>query len=266
MASVDDGDDDGFNVALVKRRKKWWATNIVRPLASTSPRYFYESSLFPQLCALASQLDTIRSEAIALHRRSSERDVRGSVRGDFSNWTGDSTFETLAAEVGEQGGGWLKWWNNEAPDSPSVTDGLDWTIFGFVYAQGQYLEENGRQCPETMALLKRLPNVRVAGFSRVMPGTTIEPHTGYTGRVYDALAFHMALVVPKRGRCGLQCGNERHIWRKPGETIVFDDTFTHSAWNHAQDSDEGFELENGVRIILYIDFIVDESIWLQTPV
>lgn len=107
-----------------------------------------------------------------------------------------------------------------------------------------------------MAVLKCLKNVRVAGFSRLNAGTEIKPHSGFTGRPYGALAFHMGLVIPADESCGFQCFNEVHVWRNPGDMIVFDDTFTHAAWNRHSDA---------VRIVLYIDFALDPQEWLLFP-
>ena len=221
--------------------------------SSTNPRFFYDPDQFAQFQIVRNHLDDIIEEVTALTQRSVS--VTNEVIGNFSVWSGDNEFDSLAEKVSEEGG-WVKWWNNESPSDPNKTLGFDWTIFGFIYAPGSYIEANGLICPKTMAVLKSLKNVRVAGFSRLNPKTQIKPHTGYTGRRYDSLAFHMGLIIPTDGSCAFQCSNEVHTWKTPGEMIVFDDTFPHAAWNNS-DSD--------IRIVLYIDFIPNPEEWSKFP-
>ncbi|MGZ6015861.1 MAG: aspartyl/asparaginyl beta-hydroxylase domain-containing protein, partial [Phenylobacterium sp.] len=98
-------------------------------------------------------------------------------------------------------------------------------------------------CPQTAALLERLPlayqdsYAPTAMFSALDPRTRIPPHTGSTN---VRLLCHLPLILP--GPAGFRVGNETREW-KMGEAWVFDDTIEHEAWN---DADE-------VRVILILD-------------
>ncbi|MND38618.1 Aspartyl/Asparaginyl beta-hydroxylase [compost metagenome] len=76
-----------------------------------------------------------------------------------------------------------------------------------------------------------------AGFSRLRPGTVIEPHTGYSS---DVLRLHFGLDCP--AGASITVGGETRAWRD-GEFLLFDDTLLHSARN---DGDRD-------RLILLVD-------------
>lgn len=76
-----------------------------------------------------------------------------------------------------------------------------------------------------------------AGFSRLAPGTVIEPHYGYTDSV---LRLHLGLNCPPGA--SITVGEETRQWRE-NEVLLFDDTQRHSARN---DSDSE-------RLILLVD-------------
>ncbi|PQA88676.1 aspartyl/asparaginyl beta-hydroxylase domain-containing protein [Hyphococcus luteus] len=119
----------------------------------------------------------------------------------------------------------------------------DWSAL-YLWREG-VREEAAARFPKTMAALDAAPLDRVDGrgpmalFSRLKPGTRIDPHTGFLN---TRLICHLPLVMP--GQCGLRVGADVHHWRK-GELCIFNDTIEHEAWN---DSDE-------TRIILLF------SIW-----
>lgn len=95
--------------------------------------------------------------------------------------------------------------------------------------------------PRTTALLRCMPEVNYAGFTRLHARSRLAPHRHVNP---GALIAHVALVLPEGGACGLRVGGQEHLWRAPGEAVVFDDNLEHSAWN-----DTG-----GERILLYVDF------------
>lgn len=202
--------------------------------------YFFDARLFPELRGLLEHLPVIRAEAANVVRDDSIL----SVDPCFAEWAEDASFGDLAATLDKSEGGWVNWWNNARSVNP---DNDRWSVFGFVHGQGQYIEANCARCPRTAELLKAIPCIRVAGFSRLQPGAEIKPHRGFTGLEYGALAFHMGLFIPADGSCVLHCGAITHTWTKPGQQIVFDDCFTHWAWNRSTES---------MRVVLYIDFCV----------
>lgn len=71
------------------------------------------------------------------------------------------------------------------------------------------------------------PGVRNAGFSVLLPGAVIEPHTGFTT---DALRLHYGLRCPP-GDCAIRVGDDVRMWAN-GEALLFDDMVEHEAWNH----------------------------------
>ncbi|QXQ05108.1 aspartyl/asparaginyl beta-hydroxylase domain-containing protein [Sphingosinicellaceae bacterium] len=134
-----------------------------------------------------------------------------------------------------------------APGTPvrqwsGLNNSLDWTAFHLLHG-GRVVDENATRCPETMALLARIDQPRIAGrspnamFSLLRPHTRIPPHTGIAN---TRLVCHLPLIVPDG--CWFRVGAERREWRV-GEAFVFDDTIEHEA---ANDSDEP-------RIVLILD-------------
>ena len=114
----------------------------------------------------------------------------------------------------------------------------------------QFLIEHGKpnialreRCPQTAAVLDRLPLFDCAGrgpvafFSLLKPRTHIPPHTGATN---IRTIIHLPLIVPDG--CSFRVGNETRAW-VAGEAFAFDDTIEHEAING---SDE-------LRAVLIID-------------
>lgn len=106
----------------------------------------------------------------------------------------------------------------------------DWTAIHLL-EKGQRVEANARHCPETMALLERLPQPRVSGaspnamFSLLAPKTAIPPHVGVNN---TRLVCHLPLIVPDG--CWFRVGADTRHWQR-GEAFVFDDTIEHEALN-----------------------------------
>lgn len=116
--------------------------------------------------------------------------------------------------------------------------GHGWSVYGLV-AFGTRIEPALARCPVTARAIAKIPGLTTAGFSRLEPGAHIEPHVGWVTTVYRA---HLGLVVP-RG-CELCVGDDCRAWGE-GETLIFDDTVTHEAWNRSEE----------VRIVLLFDFV-----------
>lgn len=120
------------------------------------------------------------------------------------------------------------------PDNKwSGLDGsLDWSVC-FLWEFGRPNEPVLARCPETAALLERLPLMRVPGrapnvfFSMLAANSHIPPHTGVTN---TRAIIHLALEVP--GNCGFRVGNETREWEE-GKAFAFDDTIEHEAWNRS---------------------------------
>ncbi len=113
----------------------------------------------------------------------------------------------------------------------------------FLMRDGVPRPEVRDRCPQTTALLDRLPLLDVPGrgpaafFSVLAPRTRIPAHTGSTNL---RAIVHLGLIVPDG--CGFRVGGAVRQWRE-GEAFAFDDTIEHEAWN---DSDMP-------RVVLIID-------------
>lgn len=109
-----------------------------------------------------------------------------------------------------------------------------WSAY-FLWRHGQRIDEHCDRCPETAALMARLPLADHEGraptvfFSLLHPKTRIPPHTGVTNA---RTIIHLALIVPDG--CGFRVGGETRAWVE-GHAFAFDDTIEHEAWN---DSDQ----------------------------
>jgi ornithine lipid ester-linked acyl 2-hydroxylase len=133
-------------------------------------------------------------------------------------------------------------------DKSLTPDG--WKLFP-LYAWGLRMAANCALCPRTEALVKRVPNMKAAAFSRLDKGASFAPHRGNPTGILRA---HLGLRVPPGGRCAFTVGAERKTWGE-GELFVFDDTWLHSARNDGEHD----------RVILIVDFLArpDGGSWYE---
>lgn len=103
-------------------------------------------------------------------------------------------------------------------------------------------------CPNTVALLQSIPQVRAAMFALLPPGGKLNPHRDpFAG----SLRYHLGLVTPNSDACRIFVDGEAYSWRD-GEDVVFDETLVHWAENRTDQT----------RVILFCD--VERP--LHTPV
>lgn len=117
-----------------------------------------------------------------------------------------------------------------------------WSSF-YLWRDGRRQDDACALCPQTAALLERLPMQRQTNFAPTAMFSALEPRThipAHTGSVNTRLLVHLPLILP--GPCRFRVGNQTREWRL-GEAWVFDDTIEHEAWN---DTDE-------LRVILIFD-------------
>lgn len=93
--------------------------------------------------------------------------------------------------------------------------------------------------PEIHELMSQIPSINYAAFSKLGPRTQLTSHRHDNP---DALVLHMGLQIPRH--CTLNVGGAKHVWRRKGDMVIFDDTQLHSASNFS----------SGERIVLYVDF------------
>ena len=111
-----------------------------------------------------------------------------------------------------------------------------WRKF-YIKWYGSIVDEAYKLCPKTCELISQLPEVKLAMFSILEPGSKIKRHEGpFKG----CFRYHLGLNCPKDAF--IIVDNIKYGW-KDGDDILFDDTFTHEVNN----------LSNKVRIILFCD-------------
>lgn len=128
-----------------------------------------------------------------------------------------------------------------SPDQYSITNDNLWKTF-FLYAYGLKAHYNCQKCPQTTSLIEKIPGMKTAFFSILLPNKHIPEHKGpYKG----VLRYHLALKVPQpNNSCLIRVGNEIRHWQE-GKSLLFDDTFPHEAWNNGND----------IRVVLFLDII-----------
>ena len=96
-------------------------------------------------------------------------------------------------------------------------------------------------CPKTTALMREMPNVKIAMFSVLKPGAKILPHRGpYRG----CLRLHMGLITPNSDDCFINLDGKSYSWRD-GEVVLLDDSYLHYVENNT----------NKHRVILFCDIV-----------
>jgi beta-hydroxylase len=96
-----------------------------------------------------------------------------------------------------------------------------------------------QHCPVTCSLIDSMPEVHVAMFSVLEPGSKILPHHGPAKM---CLRYHLGLSTPNDDKCRITLNGETYSWRD-GEDVMFDDTLIHEVHN---DTDTR-------RIVLFLD-------------
>lgn len=187
-----------------------------------APRYYNWETVFPELKTIVENVDVIKGE-----------------------------LETLL-ESKE----WTPWPEETLYNGPDQNG--DWKVIPLVYTFPAYnpdstkwVSNNTSKCPKTTELLKNIPNIRTALFSKMGAETRLSQHQGWADLANYVLRCHLPLVVPKpeENLCGMWV--EGHVqYHKPGKILVFDDSKHHKAFN-ATDAE---------RIILIFDIMRPDSV------
>lgn len=114
-----------------------------------------------------------------------------------------------------------------------------WKVCGLVH-EGRRLESCCDLCPRTMDIIDKAGQVRMAGFSRMGPGTEILPHVDDVKDYVDRV--HLGVQIPE-GDCGIWVDGTQTKWQN-GKAFLFDPLLIHKAWNRTTED----------RIILLVDF------------
>ncbi len=110
-------------------------------------------------------------------------------------------------------------------------------------------------CPKSSNIISSLPNIKLAMFSLLEPGTKIHPHHGpYKGLI----RYHLGLITPNSDNCFISVNNIKYSW-KDGDGIIFDDTFEH--WvNNNTDKQRIILICDIIRPVNYLAHIINISL------
>lgn len=117
-----------------------------------------------------------------------------------------------------------------SPDHRGIARDDHWRCF-FIWGYGKRVAQNAALCPRTTAAVERIPGLLSAFYSIHTPGTLVPEHRGVSKTIINC---HLPLDVPGEAEvCGIEIDGRTYGWRE-GETLIFDDTYRHSAWNQTE--------------------------------
>ena len=158
---------------------------------------------FPQLDLLQANWQTIRDEALHLF---DEGYIRSAEKHN------DASFNSFFKQ------GWKRFY-------------LKW--YGEPLASAEAL------CPQTVALLRSIPDIKAAMFATLAPNSRLNPHRDpFAG----SLRYHLGLITPNSRDCRIFVDGEEHAWGD-GKDVVFDETYIHWVENKTDQT----------RVILFAD-------------
>lgn len=169
-------------------------------------RQFFGRDEFPWTAALEAETAAIRQELLAVMRD----------EGAFQPYVEDEP-------------------NRPPGEFGTLKNNPDWSAY-YLIKGGEPASGATARCPRTMAALGKVPLTDAPGrtpsvlFSLLKPGTRIQPHNG---QINARLICHLPLIVPPG--CALRVGNETRSWVL-GETLIFDDSIEHEAWNDSRET------------------------------
>lgn len=198
----------------------------------------YRSDLLRHLNVLEKNFETIRDEAVRCLRTY-----------PVLSYTRDRDFFVNKTKLPDRTG-WVKSW--PVPPSTRIVK----HDFGLIVSNVE-IPLNARACPRTMDVLRnQLEGVSVAGFSWLLPKSSLSRHVDRTS---DAYTVHLGLIVPEEDDNTLVVFDVRSdeksvvertdlkiketIHQKEGVSFSFDDSFLHEAHNTSTED----------RIILYLN-------------
>lgn len=127
----------------------------------------------------------------------------------------------------------------DAAAGTATPESCQWRPF-FLHGHGFPIAENLARCPHTATALSQIPDLKTAFFSALAPGAHIPAHRGVTKGL---ITCNLGLIVPRDGDARMRVHDRVLRWAE-GQTLVFDDTYDHEAWNDS----------NGTCVVLLIQF------------
>ena len=130
------------------------------------------------------------------------------------------------------------------------SNGDEWKVIPFVHtfpandeAAREWIGPNCTQCPKTTEVLKSIPSIRTALYSRMGPDTTLSPHQGWAVLSNHVLRCHLALVAPEANASGVGVVTSASDAAEPtvetrhheaGKLMMFDDSRMHFGFNKGE--------------------------------
>lgn len=136
---------------------------------------------------------------------------------------------------------WVPWPEDHFTLQHDDDNTRDWTVFPLVHtfpafdvSKKSWVASTCNACPKTTGLLKQLPRIRTALFSKLGPGTQVfvffnfyiqilfmtqllvsqlSSHTGWADLANHVLRCHLCLDIPSDGNCGLLVDGEVSCYR-----------------------------------------------------
>lgn len=114
----------------------------------------------------------------------------------------------------------------------------NWKVF-YLYAMGEKPKANRARCPQTAALLDKVPGLFQAFFSILDGGKSVPAHCGpYRGY----LRYHLGLLVPEHAPPSIRVKDQYYTWQE-GKSVLFDDSWEHEVTNKSESE----------RVVLIVD-------------
>lgn len=192
---------------------------VIKYISYENTKYFYTTEDYPELKILEDNYVDIANEIPEFILKDNMY-VRN--RNDWNNEGGKELSKKLKSE-------WIRGWQTDV-----------WYNFPLLY-HGEPIHKAATICPKTLAMLKMIPSIKIAGFSLLRPNSTLEPHTDEAGKINNTLAGN--LLLTKDTDASVYVGNQKNK-HETGKFIIFDSNIIHYADNNSLKD----------RVILYIEF------------
>ena len=192
---------------------------------------FYSLQDYPEVLIIEEKWEDIRSEIPPLNN------IDPTLIREAEPW--NSKKNIAVAQRANKKLGWVSGWNP------------GWYHYPIAYL-GKYMDGIEKICPKTVKILKLYGDqIHIAGYSVLMPDTTLPWHRDETGKTDGSIAINLPLSAENST---LYVKTDDHLHSKKqvnGKTIIFDSNYEHEVINHSN---------SNIRVILYVDFKIDSVV------
>ena len=201
-------------------------------LAQNKKKIFHEINEFPDLKIIHDNWETIRDEMPQFNIDKLNNNLQR-IRGVWDTDNNKDLLEMVNNKVD-----WISGWSK------------NWFHFP-IYYLGKPIKNIENIMPQTYKILKNIPSIYVAGYSILMPETTLDWHVDETGESTNSLAVNLGLNSDNSFLYVEDKDKYIHTTKqKNGEMIIFDSNNRHKVINKSK---------SNIRVILYIDFKVNHN-------